>query len=173
MLPRRSALRIENGLRPRERQIKETAKSQIVANVAHAEAEAEDPPASSPPRAQASNGKGKVSRETEEPWWLDFKHVYPERAGDQGWCKAHRAANARLAEGHTPEQFIEGAKRYATFIDTTGKRGTEYVKQAASFLGPDKAFLESWTPPATKIQKPPDELSAGEIARKRGLPFAN
>ena len=34
----------------------------------------------------------------------------------------------------------------------TGKQGTEYVKQAATFLGPGKGFLEPWTIPLTKTQ---------------------
>lgn len=89
-----------------------------------------------------------VSRETDPEWWLDFKLAYPNRTGDQGWRKAQKAANARIAEGHAPTEFIEGAKRYAAFCQATGSAGTQYVKQACSFLGPDKPFAESWTPPA-------------------------
>lgn len=91
----------------------------------------------------------KVSHET-EGWFLDFKLAYPSRAGDHGWRKAMKAAHARILEGHSPAEFIEGAKRYAEFCRVTGKEGTEFVKQAATFLGPDKPFLESWNPPATK-----------------------
>jgi len=102
-----------------------------------------------------------VSRETPE-WWLAFKLAYPERAGDQGWRKAQRAAHARISEGHTPSEFIAGANRYSQFVDATGKRGTEYVKQAASFLGPEKSFLEPWTPPPSKAQVQQDAtVSAG------------
>jgi hypothetical protein len=88
------------------------------------------------------------SRETGPDWMLDFKLSYPERAGDQNWRGALRAANARLAEGHTADEFLAGAKRYAAFIQATGKNATEYVKQAASFLGPSKPFLLPWNPPA-------------------------
>lgn len=90
----------------------------------------------------------RVSRETCPDWLLDFKLAYPARAGDQGWRRAVKAANARIAEGHTPEEFIEGAKRYGAHCATLGKVGTEFVKQAATFLGPDKPFLEPWTTPA-------------------------
>ena len=89
----------------------------------------------------------RVSRETTPEWLLDFKLAYPSRVGDQGWRKAVKAANARIAEGHTPEEFIAGAKRYHTHMDALGKVGTEYVKQAATFLGPDKHFLDTWTVP--------------------------
>lgn len=99
------------------------------------------------------NGKHReVSRVTDPEWWLDFKLAYPNRAGDQGWRKAQRAAHARMEEGHTAEEFIEGAKRYAIFIAATEKTGTEFVKQACAFLGPDKHFLAPWTLPPNKAQ---------------------
>jgi len=99
--------------------------------------------AASPPRANGA-----------EPDWLPaFKAAYPKRAGDPNWRGAARAGNARLAEGHTTAQFIEGATRYAAFVDATGKTGTEYVKQAATFLGPAKPFLDPWQPPPSRPVK--------------------
>lgn len=97
----------------------------------------------------------RVSRETSPEWLLDFKLAYPARAGDQGWRRAVKAANARIAEGHTPDEFIEGAKRYGAHCATLGKVGTEFVKQAATFLGPDKPFLEPWTAPTRVNGKDP------------------
>lgn len=100
------------------------------------------------PSTRAREAKGrKVSRETDPEWFIEFKLAYPDRAGDQGWRKASKAANARFAEGHTPAELIAGARRYAAFIEATGKSATEYVKQAATFLGPDKPFLLPWKPP--------------------------
>lgn len=104
-----------------------------------------NPSASSTPTREQ-----KVSRETD--WLLDFKLVYPDRAGDQGWRKAQRAGHARLAEGHTTAEFINGAKRYAAFCEAQGKTGTEFVKQAATFLGPDKPFLLPWDIPPNKAE---------------------
>lgn len=99
--------------------------------------------ASPPKRRSVSRGTG------ESPGWLlDFKLAYPNRAGDPAWRKAIRSANQRQAEGHTPDEFIAGAKRYAAFCDATGKVGTEYVMQASRFLGPDKPFTEPWDIPA-------------------------
>lgn len=91
-----------------------------------------------------------VSRETIPDWFLTFKLAYPERGGDPNWRGALRAANGRIADGHHPAEFIGAAERYAEFCRITGKTGTEYVKQAATFLGPGKPFLESWNAPATK-----------------------
>lgn len=118
------------------------------------ESRAEESTASPTPRAPKAK---RVSRETETPeWFLDFKLAYPNRAGDQGWRKALSRARSLLASGHTPAELIEGAKRYADFIRAKGDWGSEFVKQAASFLGDDKHFLEAWTPPPNKSQRVQD-----------------
>jgi hypothetical protein len=109
------------------------------------------------PSASATPTRVKVPRETladEDPdWLLEFKLAYPNRAGDQGWRKAVRAAHARIAQGHTTAEFIAGAKRYCAFCDASGKTGTEFVKQACTFLGPDKHFLAPWDPSPTKAEQ--------------------
>lgn len=112
------------------------------------------------PSASATPTRRAVSRETssEDPaWMLDFKLAYPERSGDQGWRKAVRAAHARMGEGHSAAEFIAGARRYAAFCEASGKVGTEYVKQACTFLGPDKPFLLPWHPP-NKPESPMERL---------------
>jgi hypothetical protein len=127
--------------------------------------EAKNPSASATPTR--STKPPNVPHET-DGWFLDFKIAYPTRSGDHGWRKALRAAHARILEGHTPEEFIEGAKRYAEFCRLTGKQGTEFVKQAATFLGPDKPFLEPWNPPATKADvRLAGNLSAAEDFMRR------
>lgn len=93
-----------------------------------------------------------VSRETPPHWFLDFKLAYPDRAGDQNWRGALRAANARLTEGHTVEEFLDGAGRYGEFCKATGKLRTEFVQQASRFLGPGKPFLERWALPLNKTE---------------------
>lgn len=108
----------------------------------------------------------KVSRETsiDPDWWLDFKLAYPNRAGDQGWREAQRAAHARISAGHTTDDLIAGAKRYAEYCEATGNTGTQYVKQAASFLGPENHFLLPWAPPPSKSQLKQDKsLTASQI----------
>lgn len=52
-----------------------------------------------------------------------------------------------MAEGHTTADFIAGARRYASFCEASAKQHTEFVKQAATFLGPDKPFLLPWHAP--------------------------
>ena len=101
-----------------------------------------------------STTAGKRPRaKAEAPGWFgEFKASYPKRAGDPQWGRALRAACARIGEGHKPEEFVDGARRYSAYIHATGKQGTEYVKQASSFLGPDKPFLLSWDAPATRAE---------------------
>lgn len=96
------------------------------------------PTAAKPPRAK------KAAREADPEWLAAFKREYPDRLGDQEWRRAVRAAMARIEEGHSPSEFIAGATRYREHCKAIDKIGTQYVKQAASFLGPDKHFLQPW-----------------------------
>ena len=111
-------------------------------------------------------GKGKGSdptaaaRPTNGQSTTDFeqlKTVYPKRAGGNPWPRAERALRARVREGHTLTEILDGARRYAAFVRAVGKEGTEYVMQAATFCGPDKRFLEAWEPPPSKAQVRQDE----------------
>ena len=75
-----------------------------------------------------------------------------------------------IFEGHTEEELLAGVRRYAVFVRATGKEGTEYVKQAATFFGPNKAFLERWTLPENSAAagqswyEDPDLVSSGRVA---------
>lgn len=76
-----------------------------------------------------------------------FKEKYPKRAGSQPWSRAFKVINARLREGHTWEEILQGVDRYARFCSATRKVGTEKVMQAATFCGPDKLFTQSFDLP--------------------------
>jgi hypothetical protein len=91
------------------------------------------------------------------------REIFPKRAGGNPWGKAAKAINARIAEGATWEQLIAGTERYAAFCAATDKVGTEYVKQAATFFGPDRHYLEPWNPPATKSQAKQDANLAASL----------
>lgn len=107
----------------------------------------------------------------DDDWFLAFKLAFPERSGDPNWHGAKRAAKARIAEGHDPGEFIGGAERYGEFCRITGKLATEFVMQAARFLGPSKPFLQPWTPPPTKADvRLKSSLSAAEEFLRRTEP---
>ena len=56
-----------------------------------------------------------------------------------------KAAGARIKDGSSFEAMVTGACRYAAFCDAAGKTDTEFVMQAATFLGPERHYLEPWT----------------------------
>jgi hypothetical protein len=113
-----------------------------------------------PPRVVAVSsleGKGREGKTKSAPavpaWFSEFRLAYPPRAGSQRWRDAERAANSRLAEGHVARELIDGAIRYATYCRALGKLKTEFVLQAATFLGPNKQFLEPWDTPETPASR--------------------
>lgn len=92
--------------------------------------------------APSKSGGSEYSPDFESAW-----HTYPKRAGGNSKASAFKAWKARLKEGVKPETMQEGVKRYAAFVRATGNTGTQYVKQASTFFGPDRHFEESWQPP--------------------------
>ncbi|MDZ3934848.1 hypothetical protein UXB74_26715, partial [Escherichia marmotae] len=47
-----------------------------------------------------------------------------------------------------PETMLNGVKRYAAWVRFSGNTGTQFVKQASTFFGPDRHFEDSWLQPA-------------------------
>lgn len=82
-----------------------------------------------------------------------FQH-YPKRIGGNPKSKAAKAWAARRAAGVEPLVLGAGMRRYAAFVKATGKDGTQYVMQAATFFGPDEHYLEPWTVPAIVVTPP-------------------
>ena len=67
-----------------------------------------------------------------------FWKTYPR---PDGKLAAYKAWKARLNEGYTEEQMINGSKAYA--LQTSRKHtSNEYIKMPATFLGPNLWFLE-------------------------------
>lgn len=82
----------------------------------------------------------------------DLKNIYPKRGGDQGWAEALRRCNAHLKRGISWVEILDGARRYAAHVRAVGNEGTQYVKSAAVFCGPDKHFLSEWPLPKNKAE---------------------
>ena len=99
--------------------------------------------ASADASAPARSAKQDYSPEFETAW-----QDYPKRAGGNSKAAAWKAWKARLKDGVNPEAMLAGVKRYATYARATGSVGTQYVKQAATFFGPDRHFEESWQAPS-------------------------
>ncbi|GJL37378.1 hypothetical protein TUM17576_41980 [Enterobacter hormaechei] len=99
--------------------------------------------ASADASAPARPAKQDYSPEFETAW-----QAYPKRAGGNPKPSAFKAWKARLKDGVKPETMLEGVKRYAAYVRATGSTGTQFVKQAATFFGPDRHFEESWQTPS-------------------------
>ena len=102
--------------------------------------------------AEAREAEAKTTTAALQPTDADFhrfKAEYPKRAGSQPWSRARKAMHARLKAGNTITEILAGTQRYRAFVLETGKEGSEFVMQAATFVGPEKHFLESWELPAT------------------------
>lgn len=102
----------------------------------------EESTGAAPPRA---NGQA-----SDDAHLAELKAVFPKRAGSQPWSDALKAAKARLREGHSWDEILEGARRYAAFVRAAGIEGTPHVLQAKTFCGPSKRFLEPFEAPRTK-----------------------
>lgn len=95
-------------------------------------------------------GKQEYSTEFETAW-----QAYPKRAGGNPKQTAWKHWSARIREGINADDMLAGVHRYAAYIAATGRVGTEYVKQASTFFGPDQHFAESWTAPLSQQRSTP------------------
>ncbi|CAH3600967.1 hypothetical protein AI2694V1_1479 [Enterobacter cloacae] len=93
--------------------------------------------------SQNRSSKENYSNEFEQAW-----QAYPKRAGGNSKAAAWKAWKARIKDGVTTVAMLDGVNRYAAYVRATGSAGTQYVKQAATFFGPDRHFDESWQAPA-------------------------
>ncbi|HBT4773460.1 TPA: helix-turn-helix domain-containing protein [Klebsiella variicola subsp. variicola] len=109
--------------------------------------------------APVRSAKQDYSPEFETAW-----QAYPKRAGGNSKSGAFKAWKARLKDGVKPEDMLAGVKRYAVYTRATGSIGTQFVKQASTFFGPDRHFEESWQAPSA-----PGGGHNSTVARLSGL----
>lgn len=95
-----------------------------------------------------TSGTKPAARQEYSPEFETAWQAYPKRAGGNPKATAYKHWKARIADGATASELLAGVQRYAAYIRTTGKLGTEYVKQAATFFGPDRHFEEAWQTPS-------------------------
>ena len=107
--------------------------------------------------------KNRLTSEPDVNQFDEIRLAYPRRGGSQKWGDAEKAYKKRLAQKHTHEEILAGVQRYKDYLTATGGIGTQYVQQAATFLGENKGFLEPWTPPA--MVKDVRQMSAPERVR--------
>lgn len=119
-------------------------------------------------------------KDVPEDWLQILRQEYPRRYGGNGWQALKKIVPARLSEGYTWEQLLEGTKGYKKYCIKTGLIGTVYVKQARTFFGPDCWFDEDYSEPAQEVryrrpeeqteeQRKIDAEKAKEQFRKYGI----
>lgn len=76
----------------------------------------------------------------EEVW-----KIYPKRQNPSNKKKAYKAWTSRIRAGHSDQEILDGTKSYASYCDSEGLTGTRYVKDPATFFGPDEHFTLDWS----------------------------
>ena len=105
--------------------------------------------------ASAKADTPKVKSSTDySPAFEEAWQAYPKRSGGNNKLSAFKAWNARIKQGVQPETMLAGVKRYASFMASEGKIGTSFVKQAATFFGPDRHFDEAWLVETPAVKAP-------------------
>ena len=104
--------------------------------------------------------KPKPRAQSKQEWYsddfLDFWSIYPKGHGGNK-KEAYRQYKARILEGFridadnkpVHEQIISGTRKYAGYIKATG----QHVKHPATFLGPNKHYLNDFTIPDSVVKK--------------------
>lgn len=88
-----------------------------------------------PPKSP--KGENEYTPEFEQAWMM-----YPPRPGANKKA-SFKAWNTRLKSGVPAERMIEGVKRYARYVDAA-RTNPQFIKQPASFFGPDEHFKSDW-----------------------------
>jgi phage replication O-like protein O len=88
--------------------------------------------------------------EFEEAWAL-----YPKRDGGNSKAGALKAWNARVKAGVSPADLLAGVRRYQAYCVKEKMIGSRFVKQAATFFGPDEHYAEAW---GGKIENPCESI---------------
>lgn len=64
----------------------------------------------------------------------------PERSGPNSKANAYKAWNARITDGYTEREMVEGLRAYGKHCATEGKLGSSFVMQMQTFFGPALHF---------------------------------
>lgn len=95
----------------------------------------------------------------------EFWSIYPMRAGANSRKLALKKFTQIVQQGVSPNDIIDGIRRYAAWCEVTGKIGTEWVKTAVPWFNAEM-WKDPWTLPARA--PPPAAKSNGweQAARK-------
>ena len=75
--------------------------------------------------------------------------AYPKRSGGNPKRGAYLAWQASVRRGGDPQAMEDGTHRYKKFCEATNLINTRYVKQGATFYGPNECWTDDWDVPLT------------------------
>ena len=89
--------------------------------------------------------KTRVKKQTDYPAWFDDMWTNrAERSGTDSKADCYKACNARLKEGYTVAELVDGMERYRWHCEAVGNIKTAYVMQKSRFFGTSLHFKEDW-----------------------------
>lgn len=124
----------------------------------NADAKQTDGDGSAPNPNPNTNTKPKTTNVVYTSAFENAWHLYPQRPNANKGA-AFRAWKARLAAGCTEEEMVAGVAGYKAFCAAQGTE-PQYIKQPATFFGPDCHFRNDWSVPASR--QPPGRQSAAD-----------
>ena len=83
-------------------------------------------------------------KRTTDLQWQAFQQMYPKRAGGQRWAQARKYFDRLLKTGTRVDLLVTAAADYRFYCIQEHKAGTQYVMQAATFLG-QRSWEEDWS----------------------------
>lgn len=97
--------------------------------------------------AEAPDSTGRPKSANNSVYSPEFEQVwkeYPMRPGHSK-AEAYKCWNARIAGGENVQTMADGVRRYAAYCEAM-RTEPRFVKHAATFFGPDRHYLNDWTP---------------------------
>ena len=101
------------------------------------------PPESDLPTS-TSTSTSKNIKSFDDSFFDEAWNLYPKRPGASK-AASLKAWKARIKAGVDPSVMVEGVKRYANFCKAM-ETDAQFIKQPATFFGPDEHYLADWTP---------------------------
>jgi type IV secretory pathway VirB10-like protein len=120
---------------------------------AHTAPAHEEQPPTEPPKDPEPDPEPKPDPKAEPPEFAQLWTAYPKRAGGNSRADALLSYRAQIKRGTDPAILLGGVLRYRAYCQAAEKLGTEFVMQAATFLGRGRHFEEEWEIPPPEPQK--------------------
>ncbi len=110
-------------------------------------------------KPSAKNRDDVYSSEFETAWDL-----YPDRPGSSK-RESFKAWSARLKAGVDSSTILAGVGRYAAFVEVM-RTEPRFIKQPATFFGPDEHYRSDWTPQQLRAGPPQAYQTPNEKAKE-------